>query len=68
MRALAGYTRETVHACAEGSDIMLAGAVLEVPEHEFDDEDWDDAEELEADDLDVELDEEGIEPEDDEDF
>jgi hypothetical protein len=50
------------------SDIMLASAILEVPEHEFDDEDWDDADELEADELDVELDEEGIEPEDDEDF
>jgi len=47
---------------------MLASAILEVPEHEFDDEDWDDADELEADELDVELDEEGIEPEDDEDF
>jgi hypothetical protein len=52
----------------KGERIMLAGAILEVPEHEFDDEDWDDAEELEADELDVELDEEGIEPEDDEDF
>lgn len=48
-------------------DIMLASAVLEVPEHEFDDDDWDD-EELETDELDVELDEEGLEPEDDEDF
>ncbi len=47
---------------------MLAGAMLEVPEHEFDDDDWDDVEELESDELDVELDEEGIEPEDDEDF
>jgi len=46
---------------------MLASAVLEVPEHEFDDDDWDD-EELETDELDVELDEEGVEPEDDEDF
>jgi hypothetical protein len=50
------------------SDIMLASAMLEAPEHEFDDNDWDDAEELETDDLDVELDEEGIDPEDDEDF
>jgi hypothetical protein len=49
------------------SDIMLASAVLEVPEHEFDDDDWDE-EELETDELDVELDEEGLEPEDDEDF
>ena len=47
---------------------MLASAVLEAPEHEFDDDDWDDAEEMETDDLDVDLDEEGIEPEDDEDF
>lgn len=47
---------------------MPAGALLEVPEHEFEDEDWDDAEELETDELDVELDEEGIEPEDDESF
>jgi hypothetical protein len=47
---------------------MLASAMLEVPEHEFDDDDWDDAEELETDELDVELDEEGIEPEDDEEF
>jgi hypothetical protein len=35
---------------------MLASAVLEVPEHEFDDDDWDDAEEVEADDLEVDLD------------
>ena len=49
------------------SDIMLASAVLEVPEHEFNDDDWDE-EELETDELDVELDEEGVEPEDDEDF
>jgi hypothetical protein len=50
------------------SDIMLASAILEVPEHEFDEDDWDDPEELEADELDVELDEGGIEPELDEDF
>jgi hypothetical protein len=50
------------------ADIMLAGAMLEVPEHEFDDDDWDDAEELESDELDVELDDGGIEPEEDEDF
>jgi hypothetical protein len=49
------------------NDVMLASAVLEVPEHEFDDDDWDD-EELETDELDVELDEEGVEPEDDDDF
>ncbi|HEX4838435.1 MAG TPA: hypothetical protein VFV03_07935 [Solirubrobacteraceae bacterium] len=47
---------------------MLASTTLEVPEHEFDDDDWDDAEELETDELDVELDEEFIELEDDEDF
>lgn len=48
---------------------MLASAILEVPEHEFDEDDWDDPEELEADELDVELDEEdGVEPEPDEDF
>lgn len=47
---------------------MQAGAILEVSEHEFDDEDWDDAEELDSDDLDVDLDEEGLEPGDDEDF
>lgn len=48
---------------------MPATPLLEVPEHEFDDEDWDNVEELDADDLDVDLDEEGIEPEeDDEDF
>jgi hypothetical protein len=41
--------------------------MLGVTEHEFDDEAWDDAEDIEADDLDVELDEEDIEPEDDED-
>ncbi len=40
---------------------MLASAVLEVPEHEFDDEDWDDAEELESDEIDVELGEEDLE-------
>ncbi len=45
---------------------MLASAVLEAPEHEFDD--WDDAEELETDELDVELDEEDLLPEDDEDL
>jgi hypothetical protein len=40
-----------------------------VTEHEFDDEGWDDAEDLEDEDLDVELDEEDIQPEeDDEDF
>jgi hypothetical protein len=50
------------------SDIMPAGAILEVPEHEFDEDDWDNAEELEADELDVELDEEASEPEDDDDF
>jgi hypothetical protein len=49
------------------SDIMLASTVLEVPEHELDDDDWDD-EELETDDLDVGLDEEGFSPEEDEDF
>lgn len=49
-------------------DIMLASAVLEVPEHEFDDEDWDDAEELESDEIEVELGEEDVELEDDEDF
>ena len=47
---------------------MLASAILEVPEHEFEDDDWDDEEQLETDELDVELDEEGIEPEDDEEF
>ena len=47
---------------------MFASRALEVPEHEFDDDDWDDAEEFDSDELDVELDEEGIEPEDDEDF
>jgi hypothetical protein len=48
---------------------MQRSPVLEVPEHEFEDEDWDDVDELDADDLDVELDEEGVEPEeDDEDF
>jgi hypothetical protein len=47
---------------------MIASAILEVPEHEFDDADWDDAEELETDELDVEFDEEAIEPADDEDF
>lgn len=46
---------------------MLASAVLETPEREFDDDDWE-AEELDADELDVEFDEEGIESEDDEDF
>jgi hypothetical protein len=50
------------------SDIMLASATLEVSEHEFDDDGWDDVEELEVDELDVELDEEGIESEDGEDF
>jgi hypothetical protein len=44
--------------------MTLAGAALETPEHEFDDEDWDDAEDIEADELDVELDEE-VEREDD---
>jgi hypothetical protein len=47
---------------------MHAGAILEVSEHEFDDEDWDDAEELDSDELDVDLDEDGLEPEDDEGF
>jgi hypothetical protein len=47
---------------------MPAGPLLEAPEHEFDDDDWDDAEELDSDELDVELDEEGIEPEDDDDL
>lgn len=44
---------------------MPTGAALEVPEHEFDDDDWDDPEDVDADELDIELDEEGIEPEDD---
>jgi hypothetical protein len=48
-------------------DIMRASAVLELPEREFDDDDWDE-EEFEVDELDVELDEEGVEPEDGEDF
>jgi hypothetical protein len=48
-------------------DIMLMSAVLETPEREFDDDDWDD-EQFDADDLDVEFDDEGIESEDDEDF
>jgi hypothetical protein len=40
-----------------------------VTEHEFDEEGWDDADELEADDLDIELDDEDLQPEDDdEDF
>jgi hypothetical protein len=51
---------------------MHASAILEVSEHEFEDEDWDDAEELDSDDPDVDPDvdpdEEGLEPEDDEDF
>ena len=46
---------------------MLTSAVLELPEHEFEDDDWDD-EELETDELDVEFDEEGVGPEVDEDF
>ncbi|HTD58397.1 MAG TPA: hypothetical protein VK672_05835 [Solirubrobacteraceae bacterium] len=67
--ARAGYTCETVrHHARRESSFMPAGTILEVPEHEFDDEDWDDADELEADELDVELDEEEIEPEDDDDF
>jgi hypothetical protein len=48
-------------------DIMLASAVLEAPEREFDEDAWDD-EDLDADELDVELDDEGLESEDDEDF
>jgi hypothetical protein len=48
-------------------DIMLASAVLEAPEREFEDEDWDDAE-FDPDDLDDDLDEEGVGLEDDEDF
>jgi hypothetical protein len=68
MRALARvYMRKVNASPRRESDIMLTGTVLEVPEHEFDDDDWDD-EELETDELDVELDEEGIEPEHDEDF
>jgi hypothetical protein len=47
---------------------MHASAILEVSEHEFDDEDWDDADELDGDELDVDPDEEGLEPEDDDDF
>jgi len=46
---------------------MLASPLLEAPEREFDD-DWDDAEDLESDELDVDLDEEELEPEDDEDL
>jgi hypothetical protein len=46
---------------------MHTGPILEVPEHEFDD-DWDDPEDVDVDELDVELDEEGLEPERDEDF
>jgi hypothetical protein len=48
-------------------DIMLASTVLEAPEREFEDEDWDDAE-FDPDDLDDDLDEEGVGLEDDEDF
>jgi hypothetical protein len=47
---------------------MLASPQLEVQEHEFDGEDWDDAEDVDSDELDVELDEEELEPEDDEDY
>jgi hypothetical protein len=68
MRALAGYTWETrSDRVTKESDIMLASAVLEVPEHEFDDDDWDDAEEVESDELDVDLDDEDLELEDDDD-
>jgi hypothetical protein len=56
------------HRVRKESDIMLASAVLEVPEHEFDDDDWDDAEEIDSDDLEVDLDEEDIELEDDDDY
>jgi hypothetical protein len=59
--------RPSTFASRRESD-MHAGAILEVSEHEFDDEDWDDAEELDSDELDVDLDEEGLEPEDDDDF
>jgi hypothetical protein len=60
--------RPSTFASRRESD-MHAGAILEVSEHEFDDEDWDDAEELDSDELDVDLDEEGLAPEDDdEDF
>jgi hypothetical protein len=47
---------------------MQAAAILEVSEHEFDDEDWDDAEELDSEEIDVDLDEEVLEPEDDDEF
>jgi hypothetical protein len=68
IRAPAGYTWiGRSHRVRRESDIMLESAVLEVPEHEFDDDDWDDAEEVEADDLDVDLDDEDLEVEDDDD-
>lgn len=47
---------------------MFASAILEVSEHEFDDDDWDDPEDVDEDELDVEFDEGGIAPEDDENF
>jgi hypothetical protein len=56
------------HRVRRESDIMLKSAVLEVPEHEFDEDDWDDAEEIESDDLDVDLDDEELEVEDDDEY
>jgi hypothetical protein len=47
---------------------MLASPQLEVQEHKFDGDDWDDAEDLDSDELDVDPDEEELEPEDDDDF
>jgi hypothetical protein len=68
MRALPGYKWETVNTSRRRESDMPVGAILEVPEHEFDDDDWDDPEEVDADELDVDLDEENIQPEEDNDF
>ena len=47
---------------------MHTGVILEVSEHEFDDEDGDEADELDSDEIDVDLDEEGLQIEDDDNF
>lgn len=47
---------------------MPASTQLEAPDREFEGDDWDNAEDLDSDELDVDLDDKELEPEDDDDF
>lgn len=69
MRALAGnWVRSTGHGTSKGGIVPLRSVLeAEGPEHEFDDEGWEEDEELDSDEEELGLDEldEGLEEEDD---